>query len=378
MEYSVLITASVYRHIQNFHLPYIKAFQNSGWRVHVACGEAPERIPGAERSITLPFVKRMSAPQNFRASQILRGLIHRERYTMVISHTSLAAFFTRLAVKGLRERPQMVHMSHGYLFDGSTPAGKRALLTGAERFCAPETDLLLAMNRWDLETAQRLRLGRRVEMVPGIGVDFSRLDRVAPELGLQLRQQLAIPKGNFVLIYGAEFSKRKNHETLLRALALLPGWVSLLLPGDGVLLENCRRLADELGVSRRTYFPGQVQDMAPWYAAAGAAVSSSLSEGLPFNIMEAMYLGLPVAASAVKGHTDLLRNGESGLLFPPKDPASCAEQIMELLRRPDLGTSMAAAARADVEPYALERVLPQVMERYLETAGVPVRTAVLF
>lgn len=378
MGHKVLITASVYRHIQNFHLPYIKAFQDSGWHVHVACGEAPERIPGAERSVFLPFVKRMSAPQNFKACQILRQLIWQERYTLVITHTSLAAFFTRLAVKGLRERPRIVNVSHGYLFHESTSAGKRALLIGAEQICAPETDMLLTMNRWDQEIAQRLHLGKQVEMIPGIGVDFSRLDNVVPELGEQLRQKLGIPKSNFILVYGAEFSKRKNQATLLRALALLPERVSLLLPGEGVLLNECRHLAEELGVARRVYFPGQVQDMAPWYAASNAATSSSLSEGLPFNIMEAMYLGLPVVASAVKGHIDLLGDGVHGLLFPSKDSVSCAEQIMELIRRPDLRTGMSIAARTSVGVYALEQVLPQVMECYLKTAGVPEYTGEYF
>ena len=364
MEKRVLITASVYRHISNFHLPYINAFRERGWMVHVACADAPEHIPGAERAFPLPFTKRMSAPQNFIAARWLRRMIRTYHYDLVVTHTSLAAFFTRLAVKGMRGRPRMVNMVHGYLFDEHTSGLKRAVMTGAERLTAPETDLILTMNRWDYEAAYAMRLGREIDLVPGIGVDFSRLGGAAPERGRALRQELGIPADAFVLIYGAEFSARKDQSTLLRAMALLPSRVYLLLPGDGRLLDRCKALAEELGIEGRVRFPGHTADMAPWYSAADAAVSSSRSEGLPFNIMEAMHLELPVVASRVKGHTDLLREGESGLLFARGDENACAEQIMRLVEDPALGRALGLRARAEAEQYALEYVLPKVMACY--------------
>lgn len=364
MKKRVLITASVYRHIKNFHFPYINAFREKGWTVHVACADAPEHIPGAECVFPLPFTKRMSAPQNFIASYKLRQLVQTYRYELIATHTALAAFFTRLAVKGMRGRPRVVNMVHGYLFDERTPALKRAVLVGAERFAASETDMLLTMNRWDYEAARAMRLGREIDLVPGIGVDFSRLEGVMPEQGRALRQELGIPANAFVLVYGAEFSVRKDQGTLLQAMALLPDCVYLLLPGEGKLLDRCKALAEELGIERRVRFPGHTEDMAPWYAAAAAAVSSSRSEGLPFNIMEAMYLRLPVVASRVKGHMDLLREGESGLLFAPGDERDCAEQIMRLVEDPAFGQALGLRAREDAERYGLEHVLPGVMAYY--------------
>lgn len=363
---SVLITASVYRHIRNFHLPYINALQERGWSVHVACAQAPAQIPGAERVFSLPFTKHMAAPQNFAAAYRLRRIIRRYRYDLIITHTSLAAFFTRLAVKGMGGRPRVINMVHGYLFNEGTPALKRAILTGAERFTARETDVILTMNRWDYEAARSMDLGREIDPVPGIGVDFSRLDGIVPEQGRRLRQELGIPPDGFVLIYGAEFSARKDQSTLLRALALLPRRVYLLLPGDGKLLDACRALAKELGIEERVRFPGHISEIAPWYAAADAAVSSSRSEGLPFNIMEAMYLGLPVVASAVKGHSDLLGEEEAGLLFAPGDEAACAEQVLRLLEEPGLGQSLGRCGHENAQQYALEHVLPEVMARYEE------------
>ena len=110
--------------------------------------------------------------------------------------------------------------------------------------------------------------------------------------------------------------------------------------------------------------------MGPWYTMADAAVSASRSEGLPFNIMEAMHVGLPVVASAVKGHTDLITDGESGLLYPYDDEAAFAAAVRRLLASPEEAAALGAAAREAAEAYRLDRVLPQVMALYL-SAGKP-------
>jgi len=97
---------------------------------------------------------------------------------------------------------------------------------------------------------------------------------------------------------------------------------------------------------------------------ADAAVSASRSEGLPFNIMEAMYAGLPVVASCVKGHEDLITDGENGLLYPYGDAAACAQAISRLLEEPDLKARLRRAAAEQAKDYSLENVLPIVMDAY--------------
>lgn len=360
MKRKVLFTASTFSHIQNFHLPYLAYFQTNGWIVHVACGGESAPIPHADRVIQLPFKKRMWSPENLRAAAMLRKEIRREGYDLISTHTSLAAFFTRLAVKGMKDRPPVANTVHGYLFDDQTPALKRKILLAAERFTAPQTDLLLTMNQWDYELVQRLRLGKQAANIPGVGVDFSRFDRESPESGPDLRGEWGISRDAFVLIYPAEFSRRKSQEVLIQALAELPERAVLVLPGRGALLEQCKALAVRLDLEERVIFPGQIRNMAPWYAMADAAASASRSEGLPFNVMEAMYCGLPVAASAVKGHTDLIAHGGTGLLYPYGDVSACAGALRTLMDSEPLRRALGRAARENVRQYALDRALPQV------------------
>ncbi len=363
MKQRVLFTASTFSHILHFHRPYLAAFRELGWEVHTACGGPAERVPEADAVFPLPFEKRMASPANLAAQRRLRALMRENRYALVCAHTSLAAFFTRRAAAGVDPRPPLVNMAHGYLFDDGTPPLKRAALLAAEKLTAPQTDLLLTMNAWDDRTARRYRLGRRTARIPGVGVDFSRLE-CSPGEAADMRDTYGFSPSDFVLLYAAEFSRRKGQEILLRALPLLPARVKLLLPGQGALLEQCRALAAELGVADRAVFPGQVARMAPLYALADGAASASRSEGLPFNIMEAMYCGLPIAASAVKGHTDLLADGLTGLLYPHGDAAAFAAAVERLLEEPGLAAALGAAARQAAAPYALERVLPIVMDQY--------------
>lgn len=365
----VLFTASTCSHIVNFHLPYLRKFREESWTVHVACGGAPMPIPDVERVIDLPFEKSMWSPNNLKAAIRLSDEMRRESYDLIVTHTSLAAFFTRLALWGLEERPAVANMVHGYLFDDETPWLKRNLLLGAERWMAGETDLVLTMNRWDYETAKKYQLGRRVANVPGVGVDLSRFDGVLPDSHRRLRKELGIPENAFVLIYAAEFSRRKSQNVIIRAMEHLPKQVWLVLAGEGALREECQKLARGLGLEERVLFPGQVRDIPAWYAMADAAVSASRSEGLPFNVMEAMYAGLPVVASQVKGHTDLITDGVTGLLYPYGDDRACAEQILRLTTSVKLRRELAQNAKADVERYGLDRVLPVVWGRYSKLYG---------
>jgi len=362
MEKKVLFTASTYSHIVHFHLPYLREFARLGWREDVACGGQPMDIPAARQVIRLPLENSMTAPANFSAAAQLRKVLRRERYDLIITHTALAAFFTRLAATGVPCK--LICVCHGYLFDEDTPRLRHNILMEAEHLTAPRTDLLSRTQSRPMTSADPAAGAMSPSRVR-LGVDFPALDAQAGG-GPALRKDLGLTGEDFVLLYPAEFSQRKSQATLIRAMPLLPDRVKLLLPGQGALLKSCQELARRLRVDHRVIFPGQAGGMGAWYAAADCAVTASRSEGLPFNVMEAMHAGLPVVATAVKGHTDLLREGESGLFFPYGDQQALALALRRLLHRPDLCRALGTEGQRSVEPYGLDWVLPQVMAAYGE------------
>lgn len=366
----ILFVASTRSHILTFHLPYLERLHQEGYEIHGAWGGTDGEVPFVAKTTFLPFEKQMTSPKNFLVSGRLRRQIREECYDGIIVHTSLAAFFTRLAVLGMKNRPKVINMAHGYLFDDQTSLPKRMILLAAEQLTAPVTDLLITMNEWDHQAAQKHHLGKSVVSIPGIGVDFSRLD-AQHDHGTSIRKNLGFSDDDFLLIYPAEFSARKSQHVLLRALTELPSRVKLILPGSGALLDQCKALAAELNIADRVVFPGYITEMSPWYRCCNAAVSASRIEGLPFNVMEAMYYGLPVVASTVKGHEDLISDDVSGLLYPYGDHTACAKQILRLLDDPAYADMLAQAARQSMEQYSLPVVLPQVMELYHSVLPVP-------
>ena len=260
-------------------------------------------IPEAHQVVYMMF-----SPRNITAWRRLRRLMKKERYDLVSCHTSLASFFTRMAMRGLKNRPKVACVAHGYLFGEESSAAKNLLFSTAERMAAPVTDLLMTTNSWDNGYAKDHKLGKQIVEVPGVGLDTHRLRPVHGEERMTLRAEWGV--------------------------------------------------AEE-----RVLFPGQVQ-MAPWYGAAALAVSASRSEGLPFNIMEAMYYGLPVVASQVKGYTDLLEETGAGLLYPYGDLAACDGCIQDLILDRELTARMGERGQQVVEAYTLDRVLPTVMAQY--------------
>ena len=289
---------------------------------------------------------------------MLRHLMQRNHYDLVIAHTSLASFFTRLAEKGISDRPPTINVMHGYLFGPNTGKIKSAFLKGAEHLVSSETDLILTMNEWDRGWTQRHLPKVSQAFIPGMGVS----DRCMKKGGNTFAE---LQEEDYVLVYAAEFSPRKNQKLLIQALSSLPFNVKLLLPGEGALLKECKQLAKELGVEKRVLFPGQIDTIGDALAVADVAVSSSRSEGLPFNLLEAMRWGLPIVASDVKGNSDLVQDGVNGYLFRDNDEATLLEAILRLMSNKEKARMMGEKSRVLSEQYYIEIVKPLVMKEYL-------------
>ena len=358
----LLVTASSYEHIQKFHMPYLEEYHKRGWCIHVAGAFMPPEVEYTEKAFNLLFNKHRGMKENLKTVSELKKLILKEKYDLVITHTTLGAFITRLAVLQLRHRPKLIYMCHGYLFSDDMPRHKNMLLRSAERMTARVTDLLLTMNRYDYEAAVEHKYSKRIEPVPGVGVDFKSLDRWIPGDRERLRKEYGIKEEDTVLIFPAEFSGRKSQSTLIEAMAYLPENVVLVLPGVGKMFETCKEIA--AGIDRRIIFPGYIYEMPAWYSMSDIAVTSSRSEGLPFNVMEAMYMGLPVVASAVKGHVDMIEDGVSGLLYPYGNAAECAAKIRMLIDDMAFRAKLAGEAKRGLQEYDLHTVKPKVMELY--------------
>ncbi len=164
----------------------------------------------------------------------------------------------------------------------------------------------------------------------------------------------------------------KGIATALAALALpeAPRDLILHVVGDGPERPSLEREAARLGLADRVLFHGFRRDARDWLAHLDALLMPSRHEGLPLALLEAMALGTPVVASRVGGLAEVLRDGETGLLVPPGDPAALLAAWRRLAADPALARRIGDAARDEQRRrYSIDRVVADYADLYAEAAA---------
>ena len=327
----VLMVASAASHFENFHIPYIKHFHDRGVQVYTASA-GKLHSDYVYKHLELAFRKKLYHPSNIGVIFRLARLMRRERFDIVYTNSSLAGFTGRMALKlSGRRKTKAVHICHGYLFndDGSKHS---KLYLAFEKLVRRRTDLLAVMNRDDFEIANKYSLGKKTVFINGMGMDASRFARINGTTMQEQRRRLGASEKTVIFLCVGEFSPRKSQECIIEACSLLKDKNYLMVfAGEGELLEKCKNLAEKLGVDDKTLFLGHRSDTNELYRSCDCLISASRIEGLPFNVMEALYCGMDIAVSDVKGNRDLAQRF-GGVTFPYGDAGALAAVMQDMSR----------------------------------------------
>ena len=164
---------------------------------------------------SVPFQKSFFSPKNLGAVLQIRRILKRERFDAVILNTALAAFLIRIAMVGMRRRPKVLNISHGYLFHYPLQGKKDRLMRICEKLTARYTDEIAVMNGEDLRICKDHRLCRgAVHFMRGMGYTISVASACADPA---LRRQFAT-EGDYLLTFVGELSTRKNQLFLILTL----------------------------------------------------------------------------------------------------------------------------------------------------------------
>ena len=200
---------------------------------------------------------------------------------------------------------------------------------------------------------------------------------VVVPLGIDSRRFTPAPSpfdGPPTLLFVGRLRYYKGLDTLLRAVAGTQG-VLLTIVGDGPMRAPLERLTEELGLSERVVFEGEVDDarLPQVYHQANVFVlpANARAEAFGLVLLEAMASGLPCITTDVgTGTSWVVQHGNTGLVVPPRDPDSLAGAIIEILQMPDRGSDMGLAGRARVEAcFTPERMIERVQAVYEEALG---------
>jgi glycosyltransferase involved in cell wall biosynthesis len=192
--------------------------------------------------------------------------------------------------------------------------------------------------------------------------------------GIRLtREELALGADEFAYFYVGRLSPEKDLGTLLEAFAILPADLHnrsrLYLVGDGSERASLETRRDSLGLRARVTFLGARSDVAKLLSAANAFVMSSISEGLPMVLLEAMAAGVPCVATAVGGIPGLF-SGDRGISVPPQNSAALAAAMASIARSPELRARLVANSLEHVRRH---HAFDAIVDRYLHLLGLPPR-----
>lgn len=319
MHKKVLFCATVDFHFKAFHLPYLKWFKEQGWEVHVvACGDL--KLPYVDRKYNIPIQRSPFHPKNMAAYKELKSIIDKNQYKIIHCHTPMGGVLTRLAAREARKNgTKVLYTAHGFHFCKGAPYTNWMLYYPIERIFSRFTDCLITINTEDFNLAKNHRFkAKEIEHVHGVGVNTDFYKPVEKKQKSVLRNEHGYDTHDFLMFYAAEFNKNKNQKLLIESLALIKEEVpnaKLLLAGVGPLQQECQELSLRLGVDGMVDYLGYRNDIDILLKMSDIAVASSLREGLPVNIMEAMACGLPVIANDNRGHRELIEDSKNGWLI---------------------------------------------------------------
>lgn len=333
----VLFTATVDSHILHFHLPYLKMFKEKGYEVHVATN-TDDTIPFCDVKHVVSFERNPFKFNNIKAFYQLKKICNKEKFEIIHTHTPMGSVITRLAAKKARKkwRTRVIYTAHGFHFFKGANKINWMLYYPVEKFLAKYTDTLITINEEDYDLAKRKFYKRcyDIQFVPGVGIDEAKFDfPFSDNDKLEFRHLLGLKKDDFVLIYPAELSSRKRQEWLIKALSSLlkkNKKIHVLLPGKDSLNGKLQKFVNELELDNQIHFLGYRNDIPKLLKISNVAISSANQEGLPVNIMEAMYTGLPIVASNCRGNRDLVIDNVNGYLVDLDDNCKFSKSIEKL------------------------------------------------
>ncbi|MHB8620073.1 MAG: glycosyltransferase family 4 protein [Chloroflexota bacterium] len=299
-------------------------------------------------------------------------LIRRERPDIVHTHTAKAGLVGRVAA-WLCGVPVVVHTFHGHVFRGYFGPVKSRLFVLLERLLARLTDRIIVVNEAQRSELLRFRIAPPDKLVAvPLGLELDAFS-AAPSQPGAMRRKWGVPLGAPLVGIVARLVPIKDHRLFLSAAAEVcrrraDVWFAVI--GDGELRPDLEAYARELAIP--VVFTAWESDLPAVYADLDLVCLTSLNEGSPVALIEALAAGKPVVATAVGGVADVVDDGRTGLLVHNRNPVALADAIVDLLASGGLRRQLGEDGRRTVvEKYDIERLVRDVKGIYGELNGKP-------
>jgi len=325
----------------------------------------------------VPELKHRLDPVNdFRALLALRRMMRDGSYDVVHTNSSKAGVLGRIAARWAKV-PCIVHTVHGWSFNEHMSPWSRGLYVTIEKTAVRYCDRLVVVTSKDIEKGLAKGIGRSQKYrVVRSGIELNRFGKptVPPA---ETRRALGIPDGSPVVGSVLRMDPAKAPLDLVAAFARISRehpdtW--FVIVGDGALKPQVDRAVEEAGIAGRVVMTGERSDVPELMAVFDIFLLSSLWEGLPRVLPQAMATKLPIVSTRVDGCAEAVSDGVNGYLVEPRDIDAMAERVGRLIADPELRARMGAEGLRRAPEFDAARMVSDMDAVYQELLGPPVRS----
>jgi len=276
-----------------------------------------------ENGVDPYYLREMSreiSPSDIRSLIKLYRRIKAEKPDIIHTHTAKAGTLGRIAgsiyrwltwgsLVGRPRRVRMVHTFHGHVFHSYYTPSKTRVFLAIERTLARASDRIIVLSEQQLdEINSKFRVGKREQfLIVPLGIDVDQFD-LSVATRQRLRGEIGAGDNDAIVGFVGRLTEIKNISLLLQTAALMRDRLNIkfVVVGDGHLRQALEKEAASLGITENMVFLGNRTDIADIYNSLDIVALTSLNEGTPLSLIEAMAAGKPVISTAVGGVKDLL------------------------------------------------------------------------
>ncbi|MCX8062876.1 MAG: glycosyltransferase family 4 protein [Anaerolineales bacterium] len=327
---------------------------------------------GVKLSILPELVRELNPVKDLIAFGKLYFLLRKHGYSIVHTHSSKAGILGRMAAK-IAGIPIIIHTIHGWSFHNYMPKWRKNLFITLEKISAKFTDKLIVVTQKDITKGLKHGIGKPNQYLlirSAIPLDEF-LD--SPPDPSPIREELGIPSEAPVIGTIGRLSPQKNPFDWLEIAALIASQKPecyFLLVGDGPLRNQVKKQLDDLHLQNRIILTGLRRDVPRLLSAMDVFLLTSLWEGLPRVIPQAMCREVPIVAYASDGVAEVIEHAKTGLTCPPGEINLAAQYCLRLLDSEELRANIVKEAKKiATEQFDLRIMIQQLEMLYLDRLG---------
>lgn len=337
----VLVTCHMGRHYRKFGHYDIITLLKLGCEVHFAANFNQELDKVIDDRIYLhqvDFSRNPFSLKNIKAFKQVKKIINDNKYDLIHCQSPVGGVLTRLAAKKSRKKgTKVIYTAHGFHFYKGASILNWVLFYPIEKWLSKHTDTIITINKEDYYLAKNKFKKTNIEYIPGIGIEPQKFDIDCSENEKsELKKELGIQKSDFVMVSIGELNDNKNHIMQIEAMKILVKKcknIKLLIAGEGERKKFLEDKIKEYNLVDNIKLLGFRKDIPKILKISHLVLSTSKREGLPVNIVEALFVGLPVIGTDCRGTRDLIQDGINGYIVKIGDVENLCKSILMAMKK---------------------------------------------